>query len=302
MALIRIILPDTETMSKTAHWIYIFVLSLIVITAFIAITNMGYSYYRLGIEDRFFHPDHLNLKPSGIWGHGMGIIGSFLMIIGVSVYMARKRFRAFTRVGVLKHWLEFHIFLCSLGPILVLFHTSFKFGGLVAISFWSMVAVFLSGIIGRFIYIQIPRTIEGRELSLNEVRSMKSDIGDQIQKLVALDEESYNVIVDSTKKKTELYHPNFLVRYVRKYRDDRKTVLNVKKVLRRNKITKPQQKDVLALVRSDISLNRRIERLVIMQNLFKYWHVAHLPFALVMLIIMIIHVAVTIVFGYRWIL
>jgi hypothetical protein len=170
----------------------------------------------------------------------------------------------------------------------------------VAISFWSMVAVFLSGIIGRFIYIQIPRTIEGRELSLNEVRELKSSIGDAIHKLVTLDEESYNVIVDSTKKKVELYHSNFLVRYFRKYSDDRKTFRNVKKVLRRNKITKTQQKQVLDLVKSDISLNRRIERLVIMQNLFKYWHVAHLPFALVMLIIMIIHVAVTIVFGYRW--
>jgi hypothetical protein len=29
--------------------------------------------------------------------------------------------------------------------------------------------------------------------------------------------------------------------------------------------------------------------------------VAHLPFALVMLVIMIVHVIVTIVFGYRWI-
>ncbi len=47
--------------------------------------------------------------------------------------------------------------------------------------------------------------------------------------------------------------------------------------------------------------NRRIERLDIMQNLFRYWHVAHLPFALVMLIIMVIHVGVTLLFGYRWI-
>ena len=288
-------------MSKIAHIIYLSVLSIIVVAAFITIAYLGFSYYRLGIEDRFFHPDHLRLKPSGVWGHGLGIFGSLLMIIGVLFYMVRKRFRVFTRVGVLKHWLEFHIFLCSLGPILVLFHTSFKFGGVVAISFWSMVAVFLSGIIGRFIYIQIPRTIEGRELSLTEVREMKSGIGDNIQKLVALDDESYNVIVDSTKKKVELYHPNFLVRYLRKYNDDRKTLLNVKKVLRRNKITKTQQRQVLDLVKSDISLNRRIERLVIMQNLFKYWHVAHLPFALVMLIIMIIHVSVTIIFGYRWI-
>ncbi|MDP1622009.1 MAG: hypothetical protein Q8M08_06680 [Bacteroidales bacterium] len=288
-------------MSKIAHIIYISVLTIIVIVVVIAVTRIGLSYYTVGIEERFFHPDHIKLKPSGTWGHGMGIIGSLFMITGVSIYMARKRFRIFSRVGILKHWLEFHIFLCSMGPILVLFHTSFKFGGLVAISFWSMVAVFVSGIIGRFIYIQIPRTIEGRELSLNEVREMKSDIGDHIRNLVSLNDESYNIIVDSTRKRVERSHKNFLVRYIRKYSDDRKTIRNVKTVLRQNKITKSQHKQVLALVKSDISLNRRIERLVTMQNLFKYWHVAHLPFALVMLIIMIIHIAVTIIFGYRWI-
>ena len=138
-------------------------------------------------------------------------------------------------------------------------------------------------------------------MSLNEVREMKTDIGDNIQKLVELDEESYNVIVDSTKKQIELYHKNFFIRYIRKYREDLKTLHNVKKVLRQHKIAKQQQKQVLDLVKSDISINRRIERLVIMQNLFKYWHVAHLPFAFVMLIIMIIHVTVTIVFGYHWI-
>jgi hypothetical protein len=288
-------------MSKPAHYIYIIVLSAIVIATLGAVGYFGYPYYSLGIEDRPFHPDNSLLKPSGIWGHGFGIIGSLFMMIGVSLYMARKRLRSLSRIGILKHWLEFHIFLCSLGPILVLYHTSFKFGGLVAISFWSMVAVFASGIIGRFIYIQIPRTIEGRELSLNEVRSLKSDIGDKIQKLVALDEESYNIIVDSTKKKVELYHPNFLIRAVRKYNDDRKTLLNVKRVLRHNNVSRSQQKEIVHLVNSDISLNRRIERLVIMQNLFKYWHVAHLPFALVMLIIMIIHVVVTVTFGARWI-
>ena len=288
-------------MSKYTHIIYLAILAIIVVATFAAIGYFGFSYYKLPIEERFFHADHLILKPSGVWGHGLGIIGSFFMLIGVFAYMARKRFRAFTRVGILKHWLEFHIFLCSLGPILVLYHTSFKFGGLVAISFWSMVAVFLSGIIGRFIYIQIPRTIEGRELSLNEVREMKSNIGDHIQKLVSLDDESYNMIVNSTKKQIELYQPNFLVRYLRNLTRDMVTVRNIKEVLKRNKVNKAQQKQILTLVKSDISINKRIERLQTMQNLFIYWHVAHLPFALVMLIIMVIHVAVTITFGYHWI-
>jgi len=288
-------------MNKTAHRIYLSVLSLIVMLALTAIIYKGYAYYKISLEERFFHPDHVSLKPSGLWGHGMGIMGSLFMILGVSLYMARKRYRIFSRLGFLKHWLEFHIFLCTLGPILVLFHTSFKFGGIVAISFWSMVAVFLSGVIGRFIYIQIPRTIEGRELSLSEVRGMKGDIGETLRNSIQLDEISQKVIADSVKVRPELYHSNFIVRTFRKYIDDKKSLKNVKAVLEKNNLSKSQRFEVLNLVGNEISLNRRIERLQLMQNLFKYWHVAHLPFALVMLVIMVIHVAVTIVFGYRWI-
>jgi len=215
----------------------------------------------------------------------LGIFGSLFMIIGVSSYMARKRYRFLSRLGLLKHWLEFHIFLCTLGPALILFHTAFKFGGLVAVSFWSMVAVFLSGIIGRFIYIQIPRTIEGRELSLNEVRDMKSDIGAIIKSSYNLDAESYNLIAETTDKASNRTG----------------SLGDVKKVLKKNNLSREQYKSVLKLVKNEISLNRRIDRLVLMQNLFKYWHVAHLPFALVMLIIMIIHIGVTVTFGFRWV-
>jgi hypothetical protein len=288
-------------MNRTVNRIYITILSLIVIAVLAVIASNGYSYYKTGLEERFFHPDHVRLKPSGIIGHGLGIAGSFLMIMGVFLYMARKRYRIFSRIGVLKYWLEFHIFLCTLGPVLVLFHTSFKFGGIVAISFWSMVAVFLSGIIGRFIYIQIPRTIEGRELSLSEVRDLKGSMGDKLISSINLDEESYKVIVDSTRMKVDTRSGFFIVRSVRKYFDNRKSINKVKAVLKSKNVQKSQQLSVMKLVKNEISLNKRIERLVIMKNLFKYWHVAHLPFALVMLVIMIIHVTVTIVFGYKWI-
>jgi sulfur relay (sulfurtransferase) DsrC/TusE family protein len=288
-------------MSKTAHRIFIVILVAIVFCALILLIYKGMSYYNLSLEERVYSSDHASLKPSGSLGHGYGIVGSLLMIIGVTSYMAKKRFRFLSRAGLLKHWLEFHIFLCTLGPVLVLFHTAYKFGGLVAISFWSMVAVFASGVIGRFIYLQIPRSIEGRELSLNEVREMKSDVAGIIRNSYNLDEESFNIINESIKKKIELYHKSAIVRYIRKYIDDRKSIKSVKTVLKRNKLPKSEYKNVLSIVKNDITLSRRIERLETMQNLFKYWHVAHFPFAIVMLIIMIIHVGVTILFGYRWI-
>jgi sulfur relay (sulfurtransferase) DsrC/TusE family protein len=288
-------------MSNTAHRIFISVLVAVVFITFITLVYRGISYYGTSLEERFYHPDNNLLKPSGILGHGFGIAGSFLIVVGVASYMARKRYRFLSRLGILKHWLEFHIFLCTLGPILVLFHTAYKFGGLVAISFWSMVAVFLSGIVGRFIYLQIPHTIEGQELSLNDVRAMKTDIAGILKNTHNLDEESYNIIADSIKRKVELYQSNSLIRYFKKYFDDRKTIHLVKAVLRKHKMPGKEMRQIVDLVNDDIKLNRKIERLASMQNLFKYWHVVHSPFALVMLIIMVIHVGVTIAFGYRWI-
>ncbi|MBK7214186.1 MAG: hypothetical protein IPH88_12995 [Bacteroidales bacterium] len=288
-------------MSRVTHGIYIAIMSLLVATALFLLIQKGYSYYNTGLEERFFHADHSELKPSGSLGHGVGIIGSLFMIFGVLIYMVRKRVRRLGRLGILKHWLEFHIFLCTLGPILVLFHTSFKFGGIVAISFWSMVAVFLSGIIGRFIYIQIPRSIEGRALSLNEIRELKGEMNATIQMAVQVDEESARQIEALTQVGIKRMDENFFVRIIRQYGKERRNLRNVRKLLRDKQVPNDQVKSIIKSVKSEISLNHRIERLTTMQNLFKYWHVAHLPFALVMLVIMIIHVAVTITFGYRWI-
>jgi len=288
-------------MSKTAHTIYIFLLSSIVVVVFALLVVNGTSYYQTSIEERFYHEDYEMLKPSGIIGHGIGILGSFFMLVGVGLYMARKRMKSLARVGLLKHWLEFHIFLCTLGPILVLFHTSFKFGGLVSVSFWSMVAVFASGVIGRFIYIQIPRTIEGRELSLKEVKNMKSTVGRDRLSGIELDAETLTFINKSTSVEQVEHSKSVWKDWVVKYIEDRKTLKKIKRKLKNSGLHKKEIGNVLSLVRHELSLNRRISRLLLMQNIFKYWHVAHLPFAIVMLVIMIIHVIVTLVFGYKWI-
>lgn len=288
-------------MSRLAHQIYITTLVSIVALTFLFLSYKGISYYSTSIEERFYHPDHNWYKPSGIFGHGLGIVGTLLIIIGVFGYQAKKRFRILAPLGRLKYWLEFHIFLCSLGPVMILFHTAFKFGGIVSISFWSMIAVVASGIIGRFIYIQIPRTIEGRELSLHEVREMKGDLGELLKGFYHLDAKSYQTVLDAVSINSQRMKGNFFSRIVGKYFEDIKTIRLIKSTLRENGLSNTDTRKVAKMVGNEIALNNRIERLVTMQELFKYWHVAHLPFALIMLIIMIIHVAITLAFGYRWI-
>ena len=264
-------------MTRSVHRLYLSIYAIVVACAFLIIGYIGFSYYNLPIEDRYYTASgeinelHILLKPGGIVGHGLGIIGSLLILIGVFSYMGRKRLKTFSRIGVLKYWLEFHIFLCALGPVLILYHTSFKFGGIVSVSFWSLVVVVASGIIGRFIYLQIPHSIEGRELSLHEVEEMKIKLVEEFK----------------TKYGIDISEPH--------------TNKTYESELKAKKLSNNEYKTVKRLIISQKRLVKRIERLDMMQSIFKLWHVAHLPFALIMLIVMVVHVVVALTFGYKWI-
>lgn len=285
-------------MTPFVHKLYLSSLSGIVIFTAAFLLYKGLPYYATPVEERFYHPDHNWFKPSGIFGHGLGIVGTLLIVIGVFGYMARKKYRSLARLGRLKYWLEFHIFLCSLGPVMILFHTAFKFGGLVSVSFWSMVAVVASGVIGRFIYLQIPRSIEGRALSLNEIQAMKGNLETSLEKLSHLQAEGRTHILSTIlAADTRTASGGMISQYMEDGRKKRK----VAQLLNNYQLAREDRKHILAIVNNEIQLGRRIERLQTMQKLFKYWHVAHLPFALIMLIIMVIHVGITLAFGYRWV-
>jgi hypothetical protein len=273
----------------------------ITIIVFVFFAVYGADYYLADIGERHFHEQDALLKPTGFIGHGLGIIGSTLMVVGVFGYMARKRFRFLSRQGVLKHWLEFHIFLCTLGPIMVLFHTTFKFGGIVAVSFWSMVAVVISGVIGRVIYLQIPRTIEGREMSLNELNKIEAELWAQFSQgneALSAGLQKVNVAL-----KTQSYREegNYVKRLVNRLQFERSLIAELRKELKTKGFKGKNYRKAIGILKSKIIMNRRIAWLSTMQKLMRYWHVAHLPFALIMLAIMLVHIVVALLFGYTWI-
>ena len=288
-------------MSPLTHRIYRYVLIGIGLCVFAYLVYQGFSYYGTKVTERPFHEDHEMLKPSGPVGHGLGIIGTLLILIGVFTYIGRKKKKFLPRVGALKYWLEFHIFLCSVGPLLVLFHTAFKFGGIVSISFWSMVAVVLSGIIGRFIYIQIPRTIQGREFSLAELREMRDQMTEQLRTRYSIEEPVFNALIAATIVPAGNQTQRAIPGMFSSWNQNRTITSNVKSILRQTRLSNKEQKAIQQLLKRERTLNGRIGRLHTMQKLFKYWHVAHLPFAIIMLSIMVVHVAITIAFGYKWI-
>jgi hypothetical protein len=289
-------------MRKILHRTYIGLLLFVFSAVLVFSLYYGLDYYLTPLVDRFYHPMHKLLKPSGLIGHGYGIIGSILIIIGVALYILRKRVKLFMRMGLLKNWLEFHIFLCSLGPLLILFHTAFKFGGIVSVAFYSMMAVVISGIVGRFIYLQIPRSIQGKVLSIDEIEDIDSEINRKLRKDYGVDEKIIATIhgyTHSLKSSDNIAASLFII--LGSFFSNRKFISRIKKSLKKYGIKKSAMKAVINTIRTKLVLQRRIKILMSMQRLFKYWHVAHLPFAVIMFLIFLLHVGVAIAFGYFWI-
>jgi hypothetical protein len=96
----------------------------------------------------------INPYPGSILSLTLGIAALFLLIC-ILIYSLRRNIPSLRNKGDLNNWLDFHIFCGILGPILVLFHSNFKVGGLIALGFWSMVISVLSGIIGRYFFLQV---------------------------------------------------------------------------------------------------------------------------------------------------
>jgi hypothetical protein len=98
-------------------------------------------------------------KASGVVGHGIGIAGFILILMTETLYSIRKRLTD-VKWGSMASWLRFHIFTGLVGPYMVLLHTAMKFGRLAGVAMLLTVVVVVSGVIGRYIYTTVPRTVE----------------------------------------------------------------------------------------------------------------------------------------------
>jgi hypothetical protein len=284
-----------------AHRIFVTFLVLIGLTAALAVGLRGYAYYLTPLSERAFRTDYKELKPSSTYSHGLGVLGAAMIIVGVSTYSSRKRLRSLWSLGKLSMWLEFHIFLCLLGPVLVVYHTTFKAGGIAAISLWTMLSVAASGIIGRFLYVLIPRNIKGGELDSHQIneefdrlgKSLKeSEIGSSLIKMV--DSQFAAIKRPSSLRET-------ISTFVHLIRVKRRVKHSTRQLLSKSHIPHDAARKLFKAVSMRASLIQRSIVLLQVEKLFYYWHAIHLPFTAMMFITLVVHIGVSLCLGYRWI-
>ncbi len=273
---------------------------LIIVSAWVII-NIG-PYYLSPLTER----PHIKLlhklwKPGGTYGHGLGIVGGSMMLL-MFVYSLRKRIKYFRGWGKLPVWLNYHIFLGIAGPILVTFHTAIKFGGLVTISYWSMVAVALSGFIGRYIYIKIPHRVSGKEVTRDDFKEQLRINLDQFKKEFGLSEGTVEKIrhlsgADKIRKRGLL---GIFTIFFMDITSWLKWQRIKKEISKSSSISRKEMKQFKHSLRRIVKMDRQIAFWHAAQSLFHYWHVIHKPFAYTMIVIMFIHIAVAVSLGYTW--
>ncbi len=259
----------------------------------------GSSYYLAPLVERPRHEAYWALKPGGSMGHAFGTVGSALMVL-MLLYSLRKRVRAFRALGDLRLWLHLHIFCGIVGPLLVVLHSSFKVQGLVALSFWSMIVVALSGFVGRYLYVQLPRRRSGDELTLAEVEALDRSLRERLAEEFQLSPEQLDELDRVASSGLEVGTSPLEV-LTRLPVDPFALRLRLKRLQRSFPPTPRQLVGELSRVLyRKAYLHRRIFVLRELQRLFYYWHVFHKPFAVIMYFFMVIHVLVALVTGYGW--
>jgi hypothetical protein len=260
--------------------------------------GIGLEYYLTPMAERPFSDLYEMFRPAGTFGLQYGIIGFGLITLGVIVYSSRKRLRFLSRAGKLKFWLEFHIFVCTVGPFLVTLHTSFKVGGLVSIAYWSMVIVALSGIFGRYVYVRIPKTMQGQFAGLAAVELQRAEL---LESLAADLGPGAAQVERMIKPKDRRKAQGLLASIWSAVAFDFNrgaTIRRVRGLLQEASIEHKQRERVLRLVRRQLEIEHQMGLMLPFQRLFRYWHLLHLPLAIAMFVIVAVHVTVATLFGF----
>jgi len=256
----------------------------------------GWEYYHAPLTTRGYLPAHALLRPSGAVGLTLGA-GGVVAMLGTIPYAVRKRWKRLSTVGALKNWLEMHIFFGVVGPVLITFHTSFKFNGLISVGYWLMMTVWASGFVGRYLYVRIPKTIRGVELSRREVETRLDALREQLRSATMAEAarghmNAFDASIDADRRARGMLDLFF------GETAERLRLFVLSRRLRAAGVNADTLRDCIALAGERSTLARRAAHLQRTHRLFEAWHVFHRPLVSAMFLIVGIHVAVALYLGY----
>ena len=295
---------------ERAHQFILIAGYVIAICFLLALAIYGWDYYTLDISQRPFSDKHHLLKPSGEIGLKLGFLG-LGVFFAIFLYPLRKHWAWLMKQGSTRHWLDIHVLLGLSAPFIIAFHASFKFQGFAGVAFWIMAAVSASGVVGRYLYSQIPRRVNAAELSRKEIQELQVQVATELAQQRLLPEADLRRMLRLPSQRTVDGLPivvaivyMMLLDVVRLFRAAR---------LRRHALHGAQYlttvlglfptrnhalERAIATAKEEAALSKRILFLSRSEKVFHLWHVVHKPFSYTFAVLALIHIVIVMMMGY----
>ena len=307
-SLVTVVMPARN--AERAHRIRLGLGYALAIVLILGLMIYGWDYYTLDSASRPFSPKHPILRPSSSIGIRLGFLG-FGMFLAIFLYPLRKRWAWLGRQGSSRHWLDIHVLLGLSAPFIIALHSSFKFHGFAGIAFWIMVAVSLSGIVGRYLYAQIPRSLNTAELSLKELQEMRERLAREMSEQRLLKPADLHALTNlpTAEHVEHMFIVNALV-YMMVL--DAVRALRIAR-LRRHALSFGEQlltlggllptahtelEQAIGAAREEAAMAKRVLFLARSKQVFHLWHVVHKPFSYSFAVLALIHVGVVFMMGF----
>jgi hypothetical protein len=244
------------------------------------------------------------LIPDTGQGYWLGIYGSAAMLL-LLIYSFRKRTRVARSIGSIRFWFQTHMMLGMIGPVLILFHSNFKLGAMNSnVALFAMLAVALSGVVGKYLYGKIHIGLYGRKAQAQELLAqadeLKQHLGEEMQAAAYVSRE-LNTFSDSVKAKPttalgSLWAGAIIAVRARTLRA--RVVSEARRLIRNEgrslgwswRQRRDREKKVTSVVKLYAAAILKAAELTFYERLFALWHVLHLPLFFLMLVAGIVHV------------
>lgn len=265
----------------------------------------GWQYYGMNAWERAEQPELSVLGSSGTLGLTYGIVGTGLILINLS-YLLRRHVRFMRRAGSLRTWMEVHVLTGLLGPLLVLFHAAFELRTQIATgALISLGVLVVTGLIGRYIYAQVPRTVSGAEAG-PQALSVRADQAEAaLAQALGAGSAHLDAIRALAARKNNVPRSKLLCLLALPVISARTLGVRLavgslaRRIAREHAAgADTSHSDLLSEMEDVVLIRQRLQALETFRELMRWWRGLHRAFAILMIAAAIVHIGVVTALGY----
>ncbi|MES9881056.1 MAG: hypothetical protein ABW185_09265 [Sedimenticola sp.] len=248
--------------------------------------------------------EQLIWTPENGIGYSLGLIGGVMMLT-LLLYPLRKHTGVLGNKIPVKHWFKLHMILGTLGPLLVILHSNFTLASINGqVAMFSMLAVVVSGIVGRYIYAKVHRGLYGKRSNLIELKADSEKLNSKMGGVFELlpNAKSRMLMLE----KLALSHPGFILLMPFHWLYVRSTIIIIYPLIYRqirgalkqihdNELATRDGKSARKMELKEMLREHKSSLISILEfqfyeRVFSIWHLLHLPLFILLVATGFIHV------------